>query len=68
MSEWISVKDRLPKSRRKVLVYAGNYIFVVAKWDNEEKLWRTAWNHDVIETCYVTHWQPLPELPGEEVE
>lgn len=66
MSEWISVKDRLPKPRKKVMVFAGNYVFVVAFLDDRETLWRTAWNHDVIEARHVSHWMPLPEPPGGE--
>lgn len=66
MREWISVKERMPESNDRVLVHAVCSIFVVAVWDNEERVWRATWNRGVIEPEYVTHWQPLPEPPGEE--
>lgn len=66
MSEWISVKDRLPDPGiTKILVlvqhrhgaiidmarYLGKQGFDLVSW----KLWDSD----------VTHWMPLPEPPGE---
>lgn len=77
MSEWISVKDRLPKSIiNKVLVHCKNgYIgfghyeeFKGAKcWYNLESGEPfTKWDLNGCESYAVTHWMPLPEPPKEE--
>lgn len=53
--EWISVKDRLPKSEF-VLCTDGKYCFMNIIPDME----------DVLEVC-ATHWMPLPEPPKPKV-
>lgn len=67
MSEWISVKDRLPEVGEKVLVVdtfgVDVYIFVTdtckyPKWIGDFNL--------VYPFEYIKHWMPLPEPPGEE--
>jgi hypothetical protein len=59
MSEWISVKDRLPEYDVEVLTFeTGNYkVNAVSKytqwwWDSDEGFERNP-----------THWQPLPKPP-----
>lgn len=60
MSEWISVKDRLPESPAKVLVIDDGE-HVVAFYDKPYG-W---WFQDMHEYFGgITHWQPLPELPN----
>ena len=58
MSNWISVKDRLPENTGNVLVSDGKkvgeftyikYVSGIGKWNR---------NYEGI-----THWQPLPEPP-----
>ncbi len=57
-SEWISVKDRLPKEEQYVLYYCSNY----QKIDKTQYYYKeflgtsSAFNN-------VTHWQPLPAPP-----
>lgn len=64
MSEWISVKDRLPEHKGDYLVY----------WESTNQ-WGLLSNN--IETVYfrgktqwakrnddITHWMPLPEKPN----
>ena len=63
MSEWISVKDRLPKQREKVLCYfkfEPESPNVIA----ENTYYGSGWW--LSETSRVTHWMPLPEPPEEE--
>jgi hypothetical protein len=58
MSEWISVKDRLPIQTQGVLVwahgYASDYIEISVFQDNEF----------LIDN--VTHWMPLPDPPKDD--
>lgn len=67
MSEWISVKDRLPET-------AGEYLVVYhpCYWDAVREELRvgidtfrgkTAWAKKKYQR--VTHWMPLPESPKE---
>ena len=53
ISQWISVKDRLPEERKRVLVYNEGGITIA---------WRDKGEWDDI-FLTVTHWQPLPEPP-----
>jgi hypothetical protein len=78
MSEWISVKDRLPEEGVWVLgyylIYENNIYDVgvvkrfVHTWA-EANIWLT--NHKNGPLTYeevdsITHWQPLPAPPKEE--
>ena len=59
MTEWISVKDRLPKLFEDVLTYDGDGGI------------RINWLEELVDEVayfayggkYVTHWMPLPEPP-----
>lgn len=71
MSEWISVKDRLPTEEER-----GSVLFLRdGKWENkgvyknyEEDVWRSAYGEIYIES--ITHWSPIvfPSLPKEELK
>ncbi len=55
---WISVKDRLPETRKRVLVFIkkpANYTSIDTDRMVDDKWVR--WGR------YVTHWMPLPEPP-----
>ena len=56
MSEWISVKDRLPEHGQLVLV-CGDY------WNIEKY---PHWS-GTFDCPGVTHWMPLPDPPKEGV-
>jgi len=73
MSEWISVKDRLPENNDDVLVTDGEDCAVLFFHKNDNK-WKygygllEAYNYDggaciEAETQGMTHWMPLPEPP-----
>lgn len=64
MSEWISVKDKLPPLHEKVLVF---YLDHVSTGNlNIEYDGTTYWEDD-SELCVlpVTNWMPLPNPPQE---
>lgn len=60
MSEWISVKERLPEIWQNVLVY---------RKDNEPhaefRCFSGGWDMDEKYRNPVTHWMPFPEPPKE---
>ena len=73
MSEWISVKDRLPEDMGEVLVIVSGKphenvtldgAYELAEYDPVEgwilEMW-PEWSSGV-----VAHWMPLPEPPEEE--
>lgn len=56
MSEWISVKERLPEDAK------DEYVLVACNYHGEIIVeTRKKWNLD----SSVTHWMPLPEPPKE---
>ena len=59
MSEWISVKDRMPDTNTRVLAFAYGQV-QFGEWDGNQ-LWfgdEYSWQPE-----YVTHWMPLPQPP-----
>lgn len=65
MTEWISVKDRLPENDTPCLVYGGTerdgYRMDVSLYvDGDDKL-----QNGFLYGCVfpVTHWMPLPNFP-----
>lgn len=76
MTNWISVKDRLPKDTNDVMVYIGDviaigYIDADGEWDISpvpdmvsEPDQLSSW----LDSRLIkppTHWMPLPEPPKE---
>lgn len=66
MSDWISVKDRLPQVTGKYLCAVkdkrGDLWTIASDWSLEMKSWFG--NYGEIKNI-VTHWMPLPEPPKE---
>jgi hypothetical protein len=70
MSEWISVKERLPEGyyrndteSRPVIVYREYYDEMrVGYYDH---YWQEFYTVDDLIMGHVTHWMPLPEPPKE---
>lgn len=60
MSEWISVKDRLPMKNDRVLVYRPE----MKESDVGAVSVQFGWNCRRKKTD-ITHWMPLPAPPGE---
>ena len=62
---WISVEDRLPEHRERVLVCGRTTYPSAATYDGTADEYRT-WSGDgpmMYHTNYITHWQPLPNPP-----
>lgn len=55
MSEWISVRDKLPEKDGRYLVYIPKCIFFSVFYA------KAAEPH--FYECNATHWMPLPEPP-----
>jgi hypothetical protein len=79
MMDWISVEDALPENKwagtsDKVLIVVESRQYE----DLESRIWIGQYRHDqerwgmglqrLERWERVTHWMPLPELPGEENE
>ena len=65
MTEWISVKERLPDHREEVVAFSPEYkeymIGHVFEWGHT-----IVCESDEYVLTKVTHWMPLPEPPVEE--
>ena len=58
MSEWISVKERLPQEGSAVLVC----------WKNDLGICIESYRlNDLAEGGLITHWMPVPPAPSEEI-
>ena len=68
MSEWISVKERLPKAGERVLATDG--YFVGEFFLNRRGQWQryNVNNYLLMAAFDILHWMPLPEPPNEEGE
>ncbi len=74
MSEWISVKDKLPEKsdHNDYLItdgehfYVGHYRYKAKAWDHSILGWIQGMYADTGETydVNITHWMPLPNPPG----
>lgn len=68
MSDWISVKDRLPEVFDEVIVYFNGFISIAWRETEKKKNGIVGWHWD-SQMSYpeslvnVTHWMPLPKPP-----
>lgn len=75
MSEWISVKDKLPKYSKEVLTYTPGMAMPIrvdaydGYYGEDDGKWYEGWryrgNHAENR---ITHWMPLPEPPKEDAK
>ncbi len=71
MSEWISVKDRLPEKAEMVLAFGyweGGPQVAIGACDRNFDSWYVINGVGTLAFVCITHWMPLPEPPGEEGE
>ena len=66
MSEWISVKDRMPEKEGKYIVCKSGNVYALPMRINGlgHKYWE-AGKYFKKETDKVSHWMPFPESPKE---
>ena len=64
MSEWISVKDRLPETGVEVLAYSDGDIYTVVHCIDGSWIASSTY----YDLYHVTHWMPLPEPPDKLAE
>ena len=71
MSEWISVKDELPKYEQNVIAIGTWYGEINGRGESEY-IGIGTWQGDLVsidsdtystEIIEVTHWMPLPDYP-----
>jgi hypothetical protein len=70
MTEWISVKDRLPEDITDVLTYGYHWKHQIAQLDflgGNEKAWygKNIGFIGRVNSTNITHWMPLPYPPKE---
>ena len=62
--EWVSVKDRLPETKEKVLVTHRSGVTIASLYDSESQIWiANGGKPHRLKT--VTAWRKLPEPYGE---
>ncbi len=57
MSEWISVKDRMPERAQKVLFYSKNELL-----ENDEHILIGYWGCSFYDSGACTDWHTYPEM------
>jgi hypothetical protein len=70
MSEWISVKDRLPEAYKLVLCCAVGKLDTTYGYIEEDKTWTCNDEPEdsltkIDHISFITHWMPLPKPPEE---
>ena len=65
MSEWISVKDRLPVEGKFYIVHGNGEVFVGAYFPSSPGHWAVHTKLGPTWLDGVAHWMPLPEPPKE---
>ena len=69
MSDWISVKHKMPGIHDHVLIYIPNiencFEYAVGYLENDKNFYfsETEDNIDCVADYQVTHWRELPEKP-----
>lgn len=63
MSEWISVKDKLPEKKGRYICALVNQRYPRIREFHDWCRQRPRFWINGVEETKVTHWMPLPELP-----
>jgi hypothetical protein len=65
--KWISIEERLPQEKERVLVLEkeehGDPFFISIANRDEDEFWLD--DGPALELDKITHWMPLPEPPNE---
>ena len=62
VQEWVSVTDKLPESKKCVLMYSADGGVAEGEYDESTKKW-CQYRWSVCDIRKVTHWMPLPQPP-----
>lgn len=62
MSDWISVKERLPEENARVLVFLPDVDILLPQRMDTDRVVNGRW---VRWYTGITHWMPLPDPPKE---
>ena len=60
LPQWISVKDRLPESKKEVIITDGKYVQTGSYQPDAKQNWHIGQN---VFVNTITHWMPLPNAP-----
>ena len=63
VQRWISVDDRLPKPRKRVLIYSRHGFCESAFYIGVPGKWCCTWNHEMLDADSVTYWMSMPQPP-----
>lgn len=75
MSEWVSVKDRLPKGKVSKITRDFEYVLCATTFGDvrpykfgKPRGWPEPhfWYGPGIMDEYVTHWMPFPKMPNDQ--
>lgn len=62
--EWISVKDRLPEDRKKVIVYIAKGVGAELAYLENNNVWVDSSFYMALNQKNVTHWKPIVPPAG----
>ena len=66
LPKWISVEERLPADKTRVLALGADHVIHDMRWDKRANEWRARATGNAYFDCFITHWMPRPELPSTE--
>lgn len=58
---WRKVEDELPDNNNEVLMYSGDYGYLIGWYDTIDKKWECAYNI----SDDITNWMPLSDPPAD---
>jgi len=65
--KWVSVEEKLPEDRQRVLTYLAELqqilLHTYYEWDTVEASWWIGEHFFALKHGRITHWMPLPEKP-----
>lgn len=71
--KWISVKDQLPEDQQEILTYWPERDRIQVQrfylqYGGDGPWWMFGWDNHLLESGDITHWMPLPDPPGKDMQ